>query len=69
MTEKELIQGCIDFDRSCQEAFYRKFADKMYGVCINYSKNEDDAADILQEAFIVVFKKIQHFKSDGSLEG
>jgi len=41
----------------------------MYGVCLRYCDNEDDAMDVLQEGFITVFEKIGGFQHQGSLEG
>jgi RNA polymerase sigma-70 factor (ECF subfamily) len=41
----------------------------MYGVCLRYSENVDDANDILQEGFIKVYKNINKFRSEGSFEG
>lgn len=32
-------------------------------------KNEDDAKDVFQEAFIIVFQKISQYKFEGSFEG
>lgn len=32
-------------------------------------KNEDDAKDVFQEAFIIVFQKIHQYKFEGSFEG
>lgn len=29
----------------------------MYAICLRYTKNQDEAADILQEAFIKVYEK------------
>lgn len=69
ISEQELVLGCTKFDRKYQEKLYRRFADKMYQVCLNYTSDEDVAADILQDAFIIIFKKIHQFKFDGSLEG
>ena len=34
-----------------------------------YSENREDASDVLQDSFIKVFKKIQDFRFEGSLEG
>ncbi len=48
---------------------YRKFADKMYNVSLTYTHDEDEACDILQEGFIKVFRNLQTFQSQGSLEG
>ena len=41
----------------------------MLGVCHRYARNPADAEDILQDAFIKVFKKLGQFKSEGSFEG
>jgi RNA polymerase sigma-70 factor (ECF subfamily) len=68
-SDRELIDGCIAFDRQCQENLYRRFANKMYNVCLTYSETEEEAADVLQEGFIKVFRKIDHFRFEGSLEG
>ena len=68
-SETDLIQGCIDGDRQMQKMLYEQFAPKMYGVCLRYAGNENDASDILQEGFIKVFKNLTKFRSEGSFEG
>jgi RNA polymerase sigma factor (sigma-70 family) len=68
-SETDLIKGCIDGNRQMQELLYKKFSQKMYGVCLRYSGNVDDANDLLQEGFIKVFKNLLKFRGDGSLEG
>lgn len=35
--------------------------------CMRYSKNRDDAEDILQEAFIKIFKSIKNFRGQSTL--
>lgn len=67
--EKELIKKCIDNDRRSQEILYRYHADKMYNVCLIYTKNEDEACDVLQEAFIKIFKSLSSYHFNGSFEG
>jgi RNA polymerase sigma-70 factor (ECF subfamily) len=52
-----------------QQILYDKFSPKMYGVCLRYAGNEDDASDILQEGFIKVFKNLSKFRGEGSFEG
>ncbi|MEP6626915.1 MAG: RNA polymerase sigma factor [Ginsengibacter sp.] len=68
-SENDLIQGCIDGDRQMQEHLYKRFASKMYGVCLRYVANTDDANDILQEGFIKVYKNLDKFRREGSFEG
>lgn len=64
-----IIKACIEGNRLGQEELYRLVAPKMYGVCLQYTGNEDDAKDIMQDGFIKVFRKIEQFSGKGSLEG
>lgn len=41
----------------------------MFAICLRYSKDEDQAQDILQLGFIKVFNKATLFTGIGSLEG
>ena len=52
-----------------QEELYRRFSPRMYGVCLRYAGNAEEAEDILQEGFIKVYKKLSSFRSEGSFEG
>lgn len=69
ISDTDLIEGCIQGNRKMQQALYDRFASKMYGVCLRYAGNTDEAQDILQEGFIKIFKKIGSFRSEGSFEG
>ena len=68
-SDEDLIVGCRKSKRLYQEILYRRYAKKMYGVCLSYAGDRDFAMDILQESFIKVFNKIDSFKNEGSLEG
>lgn len=69
LSETDLIQGCIGGDRQFQELLYKKFSPKMYGVCLRYAGNTEDANDIMQEGFIKIFKNLNKFRNEGSFEG
>ena len=68
-SETDLIEGCIRGDRKMQYELYERFSPKMYGVCLRYAANAEEAEDILQEGFVKVFKKIGSYRGDGSFEG
>lgn len=38
-------------------------------MCLKYSRNQQDAEDVLQDSFITIFKKINQYKNQGSFEG
>lgn len=68
MESRELIQECINNDAKAQEELYRRFAPKMYGICMRFAKNRAEADDILQEGFIRVFGNLNKFRAEGALE-
>ena len=54
---------------SAQAKIYSLFADKLFIVCLKYSRTYQDAQDTLQDSFIMIFKDIKKFKHKGSFEG
>jgi RNA polymerase sigma factor (sigma-70 family) len=64
-----LISESISGNAKMQKILYDQFAVNMYAVCLRYSKNTADAEDILQEAFIKIFRNLDKFRGDGSFEG
>ncbi|MFT3883889.1 MAG: sigma-70 family RNA polymerase sigma factor [Flavobacteriales bacterium] len=65
----KLIDGCIAGERKCQQRIYELFYGKMMAVCLRYTKNHDQAKDILQDGFIKVFHGMERFNREGSFEG
>jgi len=65
----QLINSCIEGDRLSQQRTYELFYGKMMGVCLRYTKNMDQAKDILQDGFIKVFRNMEKFNRSGSFEG
>ncbi|MFZ5552621.1 MAG: RNA polymerase sigma factor [Bacteroidota bacterium] len=66
---ERMVEGCIQNDRTSQEKFYKRFAPKMFAVCMSFTKDYEDAKDLMQEGFIKVFKNISKYDRLGSLEG
>jgi RNA polymerase sigma factor (sigma-70 family) len=66
---QDIIKGCIKEDREAQALLFRKYAAKMFALCLYYSKNKKDAEDHLHNGFIKVFQNIKQFKEKGSFEG
>ncbi|HLN19956.1 MAG TPA: RNA polymerase sigma factor [Bacteroidales bacterium] len=65
----EIIRGSVNGNRRDQELLYRRYAAKLYAVCLQYSGNDEEARDILQEGFIKIFENLEYFKFEGSFEG
>ncbi len=69
LTDKALIEGCVKENKLCQKELFLRYAGKMLTVCRRYARHQLEAEDILQDAFIKVFDKIDQFKFNGSFEG
>lgn len=66
---RKIIDDCAAGKPKAQEALYRMFAPKMFGVCLRYSASQQEAEDNLQDGFIKVFANIKGFRHEGSFEG
>lgn len=64
---KDLLERCAKSDRHAQQELYDLYAKSMYVVCLRYTKSVQEAEDILQEAFIKIFKNIGSFRGDSKL--
>lgn len=64
-----LVKECVKGDRKAQQDLYKHFYSKMIGVCYRYSKNSEDAKDLMHDGFIKVFNNLNKYDFQGSLEG
>ncbi len=60
----EMITGCINNDRRCQEQLYKQFYGPMVSICLRYTRNHDDAIEVLHNGFLKVFKHIHSFNAE-----
>lgn len=66
---QQLIKGCLEGDRKAQQAVYKLLYGKMKVVCMRYTRDTDQAMDVLQEGFIKVFQNMERYSGAGSFEG
>ncbi len=67
--EKELINACKNNNRKAQFEFYHLYSSKLLGICYRFAGDYDTANDLLQEAFIRIFKHLHLYRFEGSFEG
>lgn len=66
---RKLINLCKKQDRKAQEELFRLYEDKLYTICLKYSRTKTEAEDNLQDSFISIFQKIDSYTFKGSFEG
>lgn len=67
--EKKVLKACQAGKAKYQKILYEYFYGKMMSLCMRYARNHEEAKDLLHEGYIKVFKNIDKFKGEGSLEG
>ena len=67
MTEAELIEACINNNRLAQKDLYLRYCKAMYNVAYRITKDFDSANDVLQEAFVKIFRALPRFRKESTL--
>jgi RNA polymerase sigma factor (sigma-70 family) len=63
---EELVSRCRAGDQVAHYKLYQLYSKAMYNVALRVVNNEDEAEDVIQEAFISAFKNLHHYRGDAS---
>lgn len=66
-TDQRLAKQCKKGDRKAQRELYDKYSPQMLSVCRRYVQTVEDAEEVLSNAFIKVFRKIDQYSGEGPL--
>ncbi len=59
--DQNILSKCLKGEKCAEKALFSAFASKVYTICSRYSANGMEAKDLLQECFIIIFKKLYQF--------
>ena len=62
----ELVLACKRGDRQSQFRLYNLYAKAMYNTALRIVQDEAEAADVLQEAFIDAFSRLDNFRQEST---
>jgi RNA polymerase sigma factor, sigma-70 family len=63
---EQLILRCKRGDRKAQYEIYKLYAKAMYNVCLRITGDTLEAEDVLQEAFLIAFEKIETYRNEAA---
>ena len=63
---QEIIDRCQSGDKKAYGELYQLYSKAMFNVCLRMVNNQQEAEDILQEAFISAFKNLKNFRSEST---
>lgn len=56
-----LIDRCLQNDRAAQEKLYKQYFGKNMALCMRFTKNNDDAMEMLNTGFLKVFQNLHRY--------
>ena len=62
--EQEIIKKVLDGDANAFEEIVLANQKNVYNLALKMTKNEDDALDISQEAFVKAYRQLEAFRGD-----
>ena len=62
MQEAELARLCARGDAKAREELYRTYSPRLLALCMRYAADRDSAEDLMQDAFIKIFRVIRKFR-------
>lgn len=65
----KIIRLCKKKDKAAQKHLFDVYSPVLFGICLRYGSDYDDAEDILQKGFIKILTKIKQYREEGSFEG
>lgn len=67
MSETELVHSCLKNDRLAQKNLYDKYKKAMYSLSYRITGDFESANDVLQDAFVKVFRGLPSFRGESTL--
>ncbi|MHC4103298.1 MAG: sigma-70 family RNA polymerase sigma factor [Planctomycetota bacterium] len=61
-----LVERCRQGDSEAMEQLILKYQNRIYNVILRMCRNNDDAAELTQETFVKIIKKINEFEGRSS---
>src|SRR5215472_7312922 len=63
---RETIRLAQQGDSAAFEVIYRRYAGRVYSVCLRMMRDPAEAEDLAQEAFMQVFRKLSTFRGESA---
>lgn len=66
--DSDLVKGCAGGDKRAQELLYRRYFSFAMSVCIRYTRDENEAMEIVNDSYMKVLGSLSEFDSSRSFK-
>ena len=67
--DEVLVDACLDGDDGAWKALVERYAPLVHAIALHWGLDPEEAADLLQTVFLIVYRKLGLLDSPGSLGG
>lgn len=65
---KQLLAGCRRGDAIAQRQLFETNKKRLFAICLRYARDRPEAQDMLQEAFLTIYRDIGQYNGSGLFE-
>lgn len=63
--DKELVERAVGGDAQAFETLFKKYRQRLFGVAWRVLRNEDAALDVVQDAFVKAYERLDKLRGEG----
>lgn len=67
LLSESLVVRCRNGDMLAAKQLYEQYSKAMYNICLRMMNDVEDAEDMLQEAFYMVFKNLESYRGESTI--
>lgn len=66
---EKLLSACLRGNSKAQQTLFERYKSPLFVVCQRYARDRPEALDMLQEAFLAIFRDLRQYRGAGSFDG
>ncbi|WKV12429.1 RNA polymerase sigma factor [Marivirga harenae] len=67
INEKNCLEAIAKGSEEALEQLYNEYADRVYNTLISYTKNSEDAEELLQDVFVTLYNSVANFEHNSAV--
>lgn len=66
---KQLLANCRHGDAAAQRQLFEQYKAPLFAICLRYARDRPEAQDMLQDAFLTIYRDLNQFQGNGAFMG
>jgi RNA polymerase sigma factor (sigma-70 family) len=67
LTDQQILDLLVNGNELAFKQLYDRYASKVYNTLLSYTKNEEDAEELLQDVFLTIYNSASSYRSEAKV--